>query len=93
VSRCQLVAIEGVGRLCAVHGSPEPCGLNGDPALPFPIHVFTEPDRVGAIEKARESMAGSRPILVHQGHESDPGHLTTLGESDCWCEPITIPSG
>lgn len=93
MSRCQLVDVEDVGRMCAVHGWPEPCEQNGHPALPFPIHVFAEPDRIAAIEKARESVAGSRPILVHNGHESDTGHLTTLGESACWCEPVTIPSG
>jgi hypothetical protein len=93
MSRCQLVEVEDVGFLCAVHGSPTPCALNGKPALPFPIHAFTEPDAVASIEKARETVAGSRPILVHNGNGEDPGHLTTLGDLDCWCDPVTIPSG
>ena len=93
MSRCNYIDVEAVGRMCAVHGGPAPCPSNGDPALPYPIHVFSEPDQIAAVEEACQITAGSRPIIVHHGNGADPGHLTSLGDADCWCQPVTIPSG
>ena len=94
MARCQYVIAEGVPvRLCAVHGGPEPCPNQDKPALPYPLHVLADPDqRDETIDLARRSMAGARPIMVHAGMAGDIGHLTQLGETECWCEYVIIPA-
>lgn len=79
---------------CMVHGNEAPCPDEGRPALPDPVHVFSLPDQVDAVENARAITAGSRPIVVHKGHQSDAtSHMLERGAETCWCQPTTIPSG
>ena len=93
MTNCHVTPI-GPGLLaCWVHGRPAPCPLNGQPATPEPIHVFSQPDQIGNIELARRNTEGRRPIIVHQGAWTDEvQHVAEIGKV-CWCGPVMIPSG
>jgi hypothetical protein len=95
VAHCQYAVAEGLpGPVCTVHGNPSPCPHDGKPALPFPIHVVACAEhRIEQIELARRAVAGTRPIMVHDGVEDDTTHLVELGDTDCWCDYVLIPSG
>jgi hypothetical protein len=59
-----------------------------------PLHVFSQPYQVEAVEGARRMVAGSRPIVVHVGREVDAEqHVIARGAGECWCESVTIPAG
>ena len=93
MSRCEYVPVPPLPPMCTVHNEPQPCPKAGKPAIPWPIHAFTLPDRAESIKMARNRTAGSRPVMLHEGSAADPGHLTQLGETQCWCAYVVIPSG
>lgn len=98
MTRCHvpLPAMPGDALFCAVHGQPldgGPCPEAGRPAIPDPIHVWSQPDQVRAVENARDMMAGTRPIIVHEGPELDAEKHAIARGSRCWCDYTTIPSG
>ncbi len=99
MASCHVVRAPGMPvPMCMVHGKPlqpgtKTCPDQGQPAVTTPVHVYTQPDGERAVSLARHVTAGSRPIVVHNGSETDPAHLTEAGDHGCWCEPVTIPSG
>ena len=97
---CNVLAVPGTeGMKCWVHDvlvdkvTDVVCVKSDQPATSEPVHVMDQPNRMRSVHGARAITAGSRPIVVHMGCEGEPGHFTERGQPECWCGPVTIPSG